>query len=356
VVRKPRPVTVRLGAIDGLWGVVRHVSHGNRIAIITDRTVGARYGRRVARQLKGSSTYTIPAGERHKNRKTWATLTDRMLADGFGRDTTIVALGGGVICDIAGFVAATYMRGVPCVVVPTTLLAMVDASIGGKTGVDTRHGKNLVGAFHQPSAVVVDPEVLKTLPPAQLRSGFAEILKHGAVADEAYFATARAFMGRFALTDKKCLPALTPIIERSITIKSDVVARDEKESGLRKVLNFGHTMGHAVEAASKYRLPHGNAVAIGMVFEAQLAERLGVAQVGTAHSIALACKAAGLPTSIPGTKVDTLLKFMHADKKARAGIVEYAMPARIGVMAGEDSGWSIAVKDTIVRELLSKKS
>jgi 3-dehydroquinate synthase len=335
--------------------VVRHVSTANRVAIVTDRNVGARYGRRVARQLKGSTTYTIPAGERHKNRKTWATLTDRMLADGFGRDTTVVALGGGVVGDLAGFVAATYMRGVPCVLVPTTLLSMVDASIGGKTGVDTRFGKNLVGAFHQPAAVVVDPAVLKTLPSTQFRSGFAEIIKHGVVADESYFATARSFVGRFGLKDMKGLEELTPIIERSIAIKSSIVARDAREAGLRKVLNFGHTMGHAVEAASNYKLLHGSAVAIGMVFEAKLAERMNVAAKETAHAIELACKAAGLPTAVPKSNTATLLKFMHADKKARARRVECALPARIGEMAGADRGWAFPVEDTLVRELLSNR-
>ena len=356
MVELPYPIVIRPGALDGLVDVVRSASRANRVAIVTDRNVGARYAKRVARLLAAASTLTIPAGERNKTRKTWATLTDRLLADGFGRDTTIVALGGGVVGDVAGFVAATYMRGVPCVQVPTTLLAMVDASIGGKTGVDTRHGKNLVGAFHQPAGVVIDPTVLKTLPAEHIRAGFAEVIKHGVVADAAYFGSARDFVEHWKLNGRDGIVELTALIERSVAIKAAIVSRDEREGGLRKVLNFGHTMGHAVEAAAKYRMLHGNAVAIGQVFEAQLAERLGIAARGTAQAIEQACKAAGLPTAMPKASPTSLLKFTHADKKARGGKVEYALPSRIGAMAGENSGWAIPVEDTLVREMLSKSA
>ena len=345
-------VVVRLGALAGLNDVVRAAGASNRVAIITDRNVGRHYAKRVARLLAGAPVFAIPAGEQHKNRKTWATLTDRLLKAGFGRDTTIVALGGGVVGDIAGFVAATYMRGIPVVQVPTTLLAMVDASVGGKTGVDTRAGKNLVGAFHRPAAVVIDPEILRTLPPGHMRAGFAEILKHGVVADAAYFNQARAFAAH--LNTRGSLAELTTLIQRSIEIKASIVARDERESGLRKVLNFGHTIGHAIEAAKKFGVLHGDAVAMGMVAETRIAETLHLAVAGTVAAVREACKEAGLPTSPPRIPASRLLAFTRADKKARGGRVEYALPKRIGEMAGRELGWSIPVEDTIVREVLSQ--
>lgn len=355
MVALPYPVTIAQGALDQLRDVVRAATPTHRIAIITDADVGPRYASRAQERLgPNTATFTIPAGEQHKSRDTWASLTDQLLAAGFGRDTTIVALGGGVVGDIAGFVAATYMRGVPVVQVPTTLLAMVDACIGGKTGVDTPAGKNLVGAFHQPAAVLIDPVVLKTLPPDHLRAGFAEIVKHGVVADAEYFERARAFAERWPLTGREGLAELTALIEGSVKIKASIVSRDERESGLRKVLNFGHTIGHAIEAAMRFEMPHGHAVAIGLVAEARLAEHLGLAPAGTASAIERVCRAAELPTSLPAIPVATLLEFTRADKKARGGRVEYALPLRIGAMAGGDRGWSVPVEDASVREALGQ--
>jgi len=241
---------------------------------------------------------------------------------------------------------------VPVVQVPTSLLAMVDASVGGKTGVDTLAGKNLVGAFHQPAAVVVDPLVLQTLSLDHLRSGFAEIVKHGVVADAEYFERASAFIERWPLGHTQGLPELTQIIERSIEIKAAIVSRDEREGGIRKVLNFGHTIAHAIEAATSFETLHGEAVAIGLVAEARMAERLGIATSGTARVIERACRAAGLPTSMPRISPDTLIRFTRADKKARAGHVEYALPKRIGEMAGAERGWTMPVADDVVREAL----
>lgn len=341
------------GALDRLPEVVRSVAARNRVVLITDTTVAEILGLRVSKML-GAELLLVQTGEVHKTRATWQQLTDQMLDRELGRDTTVVAMGGGVIGDLAGFVAATYMRGVPVVQVPTTLLAMVDASVGGKTGVDTPAGKNLVGAFHQPSAVVMDPLVLETLPAEHMRSGFAEIVKHGAVADAGYFERVSAFIERWPLGGGNGLIELTPIIERSVQIKSDIVARDERESGVRKVLNFGHTIGHAIEAATAYGLLHGEAVAMGLVTEARLAENLGVATKGTAGVIERTCRAAGLPTSIPDIDPKTILDFTRSDKKARAGRVEYALPARIGEMAGAERGWAIPVEDAVVLEALSQ--
>ncbi|HEU4993283.1 MAG TPA: 3-dehydroquinate synthase [Gemmatimonadaceae bacterium] len=353
MVALPYPVTVAAGALDKLPEIVRASAPANRVAVITDSEVGARYGARVSSSLGGAEVLTIPAGEQHKTRDTWARLTDNLLGRGFVRDTTIVALGGGVVGDLAGFVAATYMRGIPFIQVPTTLLAMVDASVGGKTGVDTPVGKNLVGAFHQPAAVVIDPLVLETLPIEHLRGGFAEIVKHGVVADATYFERASSFVERWPLQSSQALADLTGIIHRSVEIKADIVARDERESGLRRVLNFGHTIGHAIEAATEFATLHGQAVAIGLVAEARLAERIGVATTGTARSIERACRAAGLPTSMPPIPVDTIIGFTRSDKKARAGRVEYALPRRIGEMAGEEHGWTVPVDDNTVRDALA---
>ncbi|HET9455235.1 MAG TPA: 3-dehydroquinate synthase [Gemmatimonadaceae bacterium] len=354
MVALPYPIEIAAGALDGLSAVVRAVG-ANRVAVITDSEVGPRYGARVMSTLglSADTLFTIPAGEEHKTRETWARLTDELLARGFGRDTTVVALGGGVVGDIAGFVAATYMRGVPVVQVPTSLLAMVDASVGGKTGVDAPAGKNLVGAFHQPSAVVIDPTVLRTLPEAHLRAGFAEILKHGVIADAGYFEQSSRFLTSGAPSSRSDLDELTRLIRRSVEIKASIVASDEREAGLRKVLNFGHTIGHAVEAATHYRTLHGQAVAIGLVAEARLSERLGIGASGIARDIEDVCRAAGLPTAIPDLPVDALLGFTHADKKARKGRVEYALPARIGAMAGAERGWTIAVDDETVRAVLA---
>ena len=297
----------------------------------------------------------IPAGEAHKTRESWAALTDWMLGERCGRDTTVVALGGGVVGDLAGFVAATFMRGVPFVQCPTSLLAMVDASVGGKVGVDTPAGKNLVGAFHQPHAVVVDPTVLQTLPVAHRRAGLAEVLKHGIIADAAYLERAVA-LGP-ALVEGTSIdwhgPALCDLIADSIEIKAGVVRQDEREGGIRQILNFGHTIGHAIEAASDFTLLHGDAVAIGMALESQLAERIGVAERGTCERVRASLEAVALPTTRP-TQVDpsTLIDLMRSDKKARAGRLFFALPSRVGVMAGADSRFGIAVDETDVRAVL----
>lgn len=340
-------------ALDEIGAIVRRVAPAHRYAIITDRHVAPLYAGRVAGALGAERTgiFQLPAGEEHKTRESWARLTDELLAAGFGRDTTVVALGGGVVGDLAGFVAATYMRGVPFVQVPTTLLAMIDASIGGKTGVDTPAGKNLVGAFHQPAAVIVDPDTLATLPPTQLRAGAAEAIKHGIVADAAYFERVAALLPT-VLSDP-CGPAMRDLIAGSIAIKADVVARDAREGGVRKTLNFGHTLGHAIEAESGYRLLHGEAVAIGMTLEGELAERIGIAEHGTAARVRAAVERAGLPAARPAAlSPERILVATRSDKKARRGAVEYALPRRVGEMDPAGGGWGIAVPDDAVRAVL----
>jgi 3-dehydroquinate synthase len=355
VVGLPYRVTIEGGALDRLPHIVHEVTPGNKVVVWTDANVGALYMKRVVALLANIGTVKTlnGAGEQLKTREWWSRMTDDLLAGGYGRDTTIVALGGGVIGDLAGFVAATYMRGIPVIQVPTSLLAMVDASVGGKTGIDTPFGKNLVGAFHQPAAVVIDPLVLQTLPREHLRAGFAEIVKHGVIADAEYFDNASTFAEHWPLTSHQVVPQLTDLIRRSVEIKAAIVIRDEREAGLRKVLNFGHTIAHAIEVASSYTTLHGEAVAMGLVAEARLAERLGVATAGTSRVIERVCRAAGLPTTLPAISIESLVDFTHADKKARAGRVEYALPKRIGEMAGSERGWTVPVEDSVVRESLA---
>jgi 3-dehydroquinate synthase len=347
-------VTVGAGIISKIGEVVQAVAPAHRYAVITDTNVGPRYAARISSSLGAARTsvFSIAAGEAQKTRETWSRLTDELLASHCGRDTTIIALGGGVVGDLAGFVAATFMRGIPYVQVPTSLLAMIDASVGGKTGVDTQAGKNLVGAFHPPAAVIADTTVLETLPVEHLRAGLAEAIKHGVIADAAYLGDVEQLASTIDRLDVEG-EALLSLIARSIEIKADVVRRDEREGGVRKVLNFGHTIGHAVELCSRYTLLHGDAVAIGMVYEGTIAERIGVAEHGTSERIRQVVRAAGLPYRRPATmSVEAIFQATHGDKKARGGRPEYALPNRIGYMSPA-RGWSMAVDDDIVRSVLA---
>lgn len=336
-------------------------------AIVTDSGVAPHWlepARAAIEQAAGSVVVeVVPAGEASKSREEWARLTDRLLARGCGRDTTIVALGGGVVGDLAGFVAATFMRGVPFVQVPTTLLAMVDASLGGKVAVDTPAGKNLVGAFHPPAAVVIDTRTLSTLPARQVRAGFAEILKHGAIRDAGFFATAARAAQRVA--DALAADArpdwadseLALVVERAAAIKAEIVASDPFERGRRALLNFGHTVGHALEHASEYAMLHGEAVAIGLTSEALLGERLGLTAPGTARLLAEALAVAGLPVSIPpGISSAALLSVMRADKKQRHGRPRFSLIASVGHPIGDDaSGWTVEVPTDVVRSVLREQ-
>lgn len=350
------PVVVARGSLDSLGGEVAAVAPAHRYAIITDSIVGPLYADRVAASFADARLVTIFAvspGEASKTRDSWATLTDQLTTTGHGRDTTVIALGGGMVCDLAGFVAATYMRGIKLVHVPTTLLAMVDAAHGGKTGVDTVGGKNLVGAFHPAAGIFVDPEVIDTLPLREFQAGLAEILKHGVVRDEQYFSDVVAELPGLLSQTETSGDRLARFIVRSIEIKTEIVSRDEREQGLRKILNFGHTLGHGIEAASGYSLLHGEAVAIGMCAEARAAERAGIAETGTADVIQAAVCRAGLPTALPlDVDVGRVMQLAHADKKKRSGALEYALPERIGSMAGGESGWTLPLPDELVKEVL----
>jgi 3-dehydroquinate synthase len=340
-------VTVAPGVIDRAGEITESVASAHRYAIITDSNVGPLHAARLRAALGDARTtvLTIPAGEANKTRAIWASLTDELLGAGFGRDSTIVALGGGVVGDLAGFVAATFMRGVPYIQIPTSLLAMIDASVGGKTGVDTAAGKNLVGAFHQPAAVIADISLLETLPRDHLRAGFAEAIKHGVIADAAYFGATAKLAADLDAVDIGGTEMLD-VVARSIEIKANVVGQDEREGGIRKTLNFGHTLGHAIELCSNYEMLHGAAVATGMVYEARLAEMLGIAEHGTLSRVRDAVDAAGLPTRRPSAiSVDQIIRASHTDKKARGGRVEYALPIRVGAMNEAGGQWSAPVDD-----------
>ena len=347
---------VRIGA--GLRATfadeIAAVAPAHRYAVVTDEQVGPYYGDALVAALAEHghvSLHAIPAGEAYKTRGMWARVTDEMLDAGCGRDTTVVALGGGVVGDLAGFVAATFMRGVPVVQCPTTLLAMIDASVGGKTGVDTAAGKNLVGIFHPPRAVLADVEVVATLSGAHRRAGLAEALKHGIICDPAYLESLEASTPAILAGDAE---AILDAVSRSVEIKADVVREDPREKGRRKTLNFGHTLGHAIELVSGFELLHGECVAMGMVLEARLAEQLGVADQGTASHVERVVGAAMLPTEMPPSlDAGAIVAATHRDKKARAGAVEYALPRRIGEMAENAMTWSFPVDDAVVRRVLA---
>jgi 3-dehydroquinate synthase len=344
------PVYIELGALARLEKLVAEHLAGRRTAVVADATVlellqtGG-----LGRPPWSGEVLSFPAGEASKTREEWCRLTDALLARGFGRDSAIVALGGGVAGDLAGFVAATYMRGLPYLQAPTTLLAMLDASVGGKTGVDTAEGKNLVGAFHPPVAVVADPQVLRTLPEREYRSGLAEAVKHGLIAGREYFEWMEREAGALLARDEA---ALTRLVRGSVEIKAEVVSGDEREAGRRAVLNAGHTVAHALEQASGYGLPHGEAVALGLVSECDLAERLGLAAPGLRSRVASLLERLGLGVRLPvPVPPERLLAAMASDKKNRVREVRFALPTSLGHMDPGDR-WTRAAPEAAILEAL----
>lgn len=293
-------------------GVIR----GQEVFIVTNETVGPLYLDRLQGALGDRSVDVIelPDGEAHKTLASFESIMSAILEAGHKRSTTIIALGGGVVGDIAGFVAATYQRGVDFIQVPTTLLSQVDSSVGGKTAVNHPLGKNMIGAFHQPRAVVIDTDTLATLPERELSAGLAEIIKHGALADAAYLADIERDMSALRARDAD---ALTRAIRRSCELKAAVVSADERESGMRALLNFGHTFGHAIEAGLGYgQWLHGEAVGAGMVMAADLSWRLGLISLADGQRLRRIIEAAGLPATPPAELHGKLLPLMARDKKA----------------------------------------
>lgn len=303
----------------------------NQALVVTSPEVGRRYASPVIKSLRSAGLRTkrinIPDRDRNKNLRSVALLYDAFLAAGADRSTTVLALGGGVIGDMAGFASATFLRGMPFVQVPTTLLAMVDASIGGKTGVNLRKGKNLVGSFYQPSLVWANLDTLKSLPSAQISAGFAEIIKHAAIWDKKHFHDLEDTISEVGRLD---FETLLPIVKRSCEIKAEVVGQDEKEQGLRMLLNFGHTVGHAIESLGKYRRPHGYCVAIGMVYAAKRSVDLGYASRSVVESLDDLLNRAGLPTKLPSYPRRSYLDAIAVDKKRRGSMVNFVVLEGIG--------------------------
>ena len=344
-IRIGRGALLHVGAFFGGTGSPRD----SRVAVVADSVVWPLYGPQTCESLQASGFVPvpcpIPSGESHKTLATVETLYGQFLAGGIDRSDTVLALGGGVTGDIAGLAAATFLRGVRFVQTPTTLLAMVDASVGGKVGVDLPEGKNLVGAFKQPAVVLIDPSVLATLAPAELRSGVAEVLKHGVIADPHLFSEVAMHAGDPAAwwngTDCESW------IARSLSVKIAVVEQDPFEHGRRAVLNLGHTLGHALEKLSRYSLPHGNGVGIGMVAAARIAHALGIADPGVPRHLESALAAWELPTRCPPFEVGEIERAMVHDKKSRAGQLRWVLPTAIGtVQTGQE------VAPDVVRSVL----
>ena len=318
----PYDVVVGSGVLDDLSQVMAVPQGARRVAVVTVAPVEALYGERVVSALHALdldvSTIVVPDGEGAKTLETLDAVYHRLAAIPLGRGDFVVGLGGGVVGDLAGFAAATWNRGVPIVQIPTTLLAQVDAAIGGKTGVNLPEGKNLVGAFHQPRMVIADTGTLSTLPPRELRAGLGEAVKYGFIADPEVLEILEA---RPDAALRGQLDLLTEVVRRGVAVKARVVAADEREAGERALLNYGHTFGHAIEAATGYTAyRHGEAVALGMVAAARLGERLGVSAQGLADRTVALLDRLELPTS--GLRVDPsqLWSLMARDKKAAAGI------------------------------------
>lgn len=321
-------VRVRPGGLDALGELLAARGLGGPVALVSDANVAPLWGPRAGAALERAGyrvhCVTIPAGEAHKTMETVMALWESFLAAGLERGSTVVSLGGGVVNDLAGFAAATFLRGVRWVSLPTSLLAMCDASLGGKTGADLPQGKNLVGAFHPPALVLADPAVLATLPEVELRSGLAEVVKHGVISDPALFE-------RLAGGWQAVHGGREEIVRRAMAVKIAVIQADPFERGPRAALNLGHTIGHAVELASGYAVRHGEAVGIGMVSEARLGERAGLTEAGLADRIAACLAGLGLPAEIPaGMSWETLLAGMGVDKKRAGGKVRLAIPVRMG--------------------------
>ncbi len=305
---------------------------GRKVAIITNPMIRSLYGERLISHLKDGGYQLIlvevPAGERFKTLRSVSKIYDVLIREKFERNSSIIAMGGGVIGDIAGFVAATYLRGVPYIQIPTSLVAQVDSSVGGKTGVNHPLGKNLIGAFYQPVLVWIDVSVLKTLPRRELIAGMAEVVKYGVIADERFFSFIEENYRKLISLEEE---ALIHIVERSCEIKAMVVSADEREKGLRAILNFGHTIGHAVETITEYKsYRHGEAIAIGMVCAARLAALMGLCQAGVYERIERLCRLIGLKTSLPQIEFATLWDILQRDKKVINEKVKFVLPARIG--------------------------
>ena len=348
------PIKIAPGLISLVPREVKRLVPAHTYVIVTDSNVEALYGEGLLEGMKGEGLkahlVSFPAGERNKTRETKRYVEDAMLQMKIGRDSALVALGGGVVGDLAGYVAATYLRGIPYVQVPTTIVAAVDSSVGGKTAVDTPHGKNLIGAFYQPRAVFIDTSTLATLPEREVRGGLAEVIKYGVISDAGLFSYLEENVLKVFSFEEE---VLTRIVKRSCEIKGRVVEEDERESNLRKVLNFGHTVGHAVENALGYSIIHGEAISIGMAVEGKIALLMGLWKEEEQRRLIALLEKTGLPIRAekelaPGGLID----IMKLDKKSRRGGIEMSLPVAMGEMKTADGGYGIRVKEQTILSAL----
>jgi len=344
------PIHIGAGLIDDAALYAPHLG-GGAVAVVTNAVVAPLYLDRLERALRAAGAHSVTKvviadGEQAKDWRTLEQVFDVLLAARCGRDTLVVALGGGVVGDLAGFAAAVYLRGVPFLQVPTTLLAQVDSSVGGKTAINHARGKNMVGAFHQPLAVVADVATLDTLPERELRAGIAEVVKHGFILDAGFVGWLEANVERLLARDRD---ALAHAVRRSCELKAQVVAADERETGLRALLNFGHTFGHAIEAGLGYgKWLHGEAVAAGMVMAAELSVRAGSLAAADAGRVRALIERSHLPVRGPALGAERYLELMQVDKKAARGRVRFVLLDAIGRASLRDG-----VDEQLVREALA---
>ncbi len=338
----------------GHWLTQPELRLGKKILLVSNPMIFKHYGEAAIASLKQAGFdvvhHLIPPGERYKTVSSIQKIYDIALEHRLERSSAMVALGGGVVGDMTGFAAATWMRGLAVVQVPTSLLAMVDASIGGKTGVNHPRGKNLIGAFHQPRLVLIDPNVLATLPAREFRAGMAEVIKYGVIWDADLFEQMEQTK---RLDQRRYVPdsLIQEILTRSCQAKADVVAQDEKEGGLRAILNYGHTIGHAVESLTGYRVVnHGEAVAVGMVAAGQIAVELGLWQSADAARQLELIQKTGLPTEVPAMlNIDDILDSLKSDKKVKDGRVRFILPTKIGAVNITDD-----VPEAVIRDVLKE--
>jgi len=326
------PIEISNGLLETIGERVASLGFSGKVALVTNPTVYDFYGDRVVKSLSAAGleavVIKVPDGEEYKNLQEVSAVYDAMVDNRMERNSPVIALGGGVIGDMAGFVAATYLRGVPFIQVPTTLLAQVDSSVGGKTGVNHPRGKNLIGAFYQPRAVFIDPWTLHTLEPRDLRTGLAEVVKYGVIWDADFFAFLEANAESLLQPGSD---ELTRAIERSCEIKAEVVSNDETEQGRRAILNFGHTFGHAIEALSGYGTwTHGEAVAMGMVLAAEFSSLLGLCKARDEDRIKGLLRALSLPVERPDIDSDAYIGSMRLDKKVVGGHLRFVLVTEIG--------------------------
>lgn len=341
-------ISVGCGLIQSAGAMLRAISQSDKVMVLSDSQVGPLHRPALKQALESAGLRvieaSIPAGEEHKGLNTLLPVYDQFLSSHIDRQTPLLALGGGVVGDMGGFVAATILRGIPLIQIPTTLLAMVDASVGGKTGVNHAVGKNLIGAFHQPAAVWIDPAVLTTLPPRELHGGLAECIKHDIIRDANGFAQLEQNIHRALSLD---LDYLQQLIAHNVAIKASVVAEDPFERGVRAHLNLGHTFGHALETVSGYAYSHGEAVALGMAAAAKLAQSLGLIDERSRLRINAVIAQAQLPTAGLKLNIDQVVEAMAFDKKIKSGRLRFVLPAPIGRAIIRDDVPAELVRDAV---------